>query len=111
MQAMGLPEGRYRYRGLPYESRGGTTRYLDGTLIGTALGMSELVQRCVHVLGWPLRSVLPTATRNPARVLGIESRTGTLEEGKDADLVLLDSALAVRMTFRRGEPVYGAATA
>jgi N-acetylglucosamine-6-phosphate deacetylase len=110
MQAMGLPEGRYSYRGLPYESRGGTTRYLDGTLIGTALGMSELIQRCVHLLGRPLRSVIPAATLNPARVLGIDSRIGTLEEGKDADLVLLNSALEVRMTFRRGVQVYVAET-
>ncbi|MBN1836736.1 MAG: N-acetylglucosamine-6-phosphate deacetylase [Spirochaetales bacterium] len=108
MQAMGLPEGRYSYRGLPYDSRGGTTRYVDGTLIGTALGMTELIQRCQGILEWPLGALLRAASVNPARVLGLEGRTGSLEAGKDADLVVLDSELAVRMTFKRGAAVYDA---
>ncbi|MBN1835999.1 MAG: N-acetylglucosamine-6-phosphate deacetylase [Spirochaetales bacterium] len=109
MQAMGLPEGRYSYKGLPYESREGTTRYLDGTLIGTALGMSELIQRCRAALDWPAPALIRTASMNPARVLGLEGRTGALEAGKDADLVLLDSELGVRMTFKRGTVVFDAA--
>lgn len=109
MQAMGLPEGRYSYKGLPYESREGTTRYLDGTLIGTALGMNELIRRCRAVLGWPAAALIRTASTNPAAVLGLEGRTGALEAGKDADLVLLDSELAVRMTFKRGAVVFDAA--
>jgi N-acetylglucosamine-6-phosphate deacetylase len=110
MQAMGLPEGRYAYRSLDYESRNGTTRYLDGTLIGTALGMSELIGRCRGALEWPLAEVLQTATINPTRALGIDARTGTLEEGKDADLVLLGPELEVRMTFVRGRLVHDAGT-
>ncbi len=39
LQAMGLPEGRYVYNGIEYESKGGSARYHDGTLIGTTLGM------------------------------------------------------------------------
>jgi len=34
---------------------------------------------------------LQTATRNPARYFGILDQTGTIEEGKSADLVLLDA--------------------
>ena len=34
---------------------------------------------------------LQTATRNPARYFGILNETGTMEEGKSADLVLLDA--------------------
>lgn len=108
MQAMGLPEGRYSYKGLPYESRNGTTRYLDGTLIGTSLGMSELIGRCLDSLGWPLGDLVRSAATNPARVLGLDGRTGSIEEGKDADLVLLDPDLRVRKTFKRGTVVYDA---
>jgi len=111
MQAMGLPEGRYLYRGLDYESRAGTTRYLDGTLIGTALGMSELIGRCRDTLDWPAAVVLRASAVNPARVLGIDLLTGSLEEGKDADLVLLDPQLGVRLTCVGGEVVYVAGAA
>jgi len=45
MQAIGLPEGKYVYNGIEYESKSGTARYEDDTLIGTALGLSQLLDR------------------------------------------------------------------
>ncbi len=38
--------------------------------------------------GWPLEAVLPWATSNPARMLGLDDR-GTIEPGRRADLVVL----------------------
>jgi N-acetylglucosamine-6-phosphate deacetylase len=108
MQAMGLPDGRYLYNGLEYESREGTARYRDGTLIGTSLGMSELVARCIRHTGCTLETAIRWASYNPARVLGLQDRKGSLEEGKDADLVILDRDLRVRQTFRSGHCVYTA---
>ncbi|MGA9402806.1 amidohydrolase [Haladaptatus sp.] len=40
--------------------------------------------------GLPEEAALRTVTRNPAEILGIEDRVGTLEEGTDADLVVWD---------------------
>jgi N-acetylglucosamine-6-phosphate deacetylase len=108
MQAMGLPDGRYLYNGLDYESRNGTARYLDGTLIGTSLGMSELAGRWIAGTGCSLEQAIRGASYNPARVLGLQDRKGSLEVGKDADLVLLETDLRVRMTFRAGRCIYGA---
>jgi len=108
MQAMGLPEGGYLYNGLHYESKGGTARYLDGTLIGTSLGMSELLRRFVSLTGCSPAAVVQAASCNPARVLGLEGSKGSLEEGKDADLVLLAADFSVEMTFRAGRCIYEA---
>jgi N-acetylglucosamine-6-phosphate deacetylase len=108
MQAMGLPEGRYLYNGLDYESKNGTARYLDGTLIGTSLGISELIERCITHTGCSLMHAVRAASYNPASVLGLQNRKGSLEQGKDADLVLLGSGLKVDMTFRAGRCVYRA---
>jgi N-acetylglucosamine-6-phosphate deacetylase len=107
-QAMGLPDGRYLYNGLEYESRNGTARYLDGTLIGTSLGMSQLVARCLRHGVCGLRQAVRAASYNPACVLGLEGSKGSLEQGKDADLVILDRDLSVQMTYRSGRCVYGA---
>ena len=107
MQAMGLPDGRYTYNGLDYESKEGTARYLDGTLIGTSLGMSELIARFIRHTGWGLAQAVRAASYNPACVLGIQDRKGTLAEGMDADLVLMEPDLRVCMTFRAGRCVYG----
>ena len=108
MQAMGLPEGRYLYNGLDYESKDGTARYLDGTLIGTCLGISELIGRCVTHTSSSLMHAVRAASYNPASVLGLQNRKGSLERGKDADLVVLGPDLKVDMTFRAGRCVYRA---
>lgn len=108
MQAMGLPEGRYLYNGLDYESKNGTARYLDGTLIGTSLGISELIDRCIAHTGCSLMHAVRAASYNPASVLGLQNRKGSLEQGKDADLVLLGPDLKVDRTFRAGRCVYRA---
>ena len=49
--------------------------------------------------GQPVERVLPLLTENPARMLGIFGRKGSLEPGKDADLVVLDKALQVKATY------------
>jgi N-acetylglucosamine-6-phosphate deacetylase len=108
IQAMGLPDGRYLYNGLEYESRNGTARYLDGTLIGTSLGMSDLVARCIanHVCTLP--QAVRSASYNPACVLGLQESKGSLEPGRDADLVILKSDLSVQLTLLAGRCVYRA---
>ena len=103
---MGLPEGRYVYNGLPYEVRGGTARYLDGTLIGTALGLNQLIRRFQSFTGCPLATAVRAASHNPACVLGIQERTGSLEPGKDADLALLNDDFTVWKTMKRGRFIY-----
>jgi N-acetylglucosamine-6-phosphate deacetylase len=108
MQAMGLPDGRYVYNGIDYQTKNGTARYLDGTLIGTSLGMSELMARCVHRGTCTLEQAVRGASYNPARVLGLQDRKGSLEEGKDADLVVLEPDLSVHLTLRSGRCVYRA---
>jgi N-acetylglucosamine-6-phosphate deacetylase len=107
MQAMGLPDGRFIYNGVEYESKNGAARYKDGTLIGTALGLSKLVKRFINFTDCGLEVAVKTVTENPAKLLGIEDRKGSIAVGKDADLVLLDDELSVRATIVGGEIVFG----
>jgi N-acetylglucosamine-6-phosphate deacetylase len=106
MQAMGLPDGRYFYNGQPYEARDGVARYPDGTLIGTALGLNRLVHRFQAFTGCALMTAVRAASFNPACVLGIQRRTGSLEAGKAADVVLLNPDFTVWRTWKRGRLVY-----
>ena len=46
------------------------------------------------------------ATANPAKVLKMDNSKGRIEEGFDADLVLLDKELSVIETFIKGESCY-----
>jgi imidazolonepropionase-like amidohydrolase len=56
---------------------------------------------------------LETVTINPARILGVDSRVGSLEPGKDADFILLtgdpwDARSVVAATYIDGEQVFAA---
>lgn len=106
MQAMGLPDGQYIYNGIEYESREGAARYKDGTLIGTALGLSELVKRLISFTDCGLDVAVRTVTENPAKVLGLADRKGSIAIGKDADLVLLNEDLSVQTTIVGGKIVF-----
>ena len=52
--------------------------------------------------GLPFADAVCAATINPARLLGCEARKGSLEVGKDADIVVLDHAFNVVQTLCRG---------
>lgn len=109
MRAMGLPEGRYIYSGLEYEVRDGVARYVaDGTLIGTALGLNEMVRRLMDFTGCGLEAAIKTATENPARVLGLEGKLGRIGVGAHADLVILEEDLSVWATVVGGKVVFRA---
>jgi N-acetylglucosamine-6-phosphate deacetylase len=105
MRTVGLPDGRYEYGGREFDSRDGAARYLDGTLIGTAIPLLEVVRRFHRFTGSSFAEAVDTATRTPARILGIQERTGSIEVGKDADLVLLDEDLSVFATLVGGKVV------
>ena len=92
MQALGLPDGEYVYNGMEYIACGGVPRYHDGTLIGTAVGLSELVKRFIGFTGCSLFDAIRTVTEIPAKVLGLYPEKGTIREGCDADLAIVDDA-------------------
>ena len=106
MQAIGLPDGEYIYNGIKYESKQGTARYKDGTLIGTALGMSQLLAQFITFTDCPLALAIKTVTENPAKLLMLQDKKGTIAPGKDADLVLLDHDRSVHTTIVAGNIVF-----
>jgi N-acetylglucosamine-6-phosphate deacetylase len=46
------------------------------------------------------------ASMNPASILKIENRKGSIEVGKEADLVVMNPVLDVLLTLRQGREVY-----
>ena len=107
MQGTGLPEGRYLFNGREYDSHGGSARYVEnGGLIGTTLGLAEILRRFIEWTGLPLADAVKTVAYNPARMLGLDHRKGSIEVGKDADFVLLDDDLNVTLTLVEGRIVF-----
>jgi len=106
LRALGLGDGTYEYEGRQFESMNGVCRYADGTLIGTALGLNQLGKRFLSFTGWPRRALVRAASLNPAKVLSLTKRKGSIAEGKDADVVLLNGDLSVWKTVVAGRVVY-----
>jgi N-acetylglucosamine-6-phosphate deacetylase len=106
MQAIGLGDGMFIYNGIEYESKAGAARYKDGTLIGTALGLSQMLEKFTAFTNCPLGTAIRMATQNPAQILGLDKKKGSVAIGKDADLVLLDDNFAVNTTIVAGRIVF-----
>ena len=70
------------------------------------VSMPEVVAMAAGVYGVPPLEALTASTLNPACVLGLAERLGTLEPGMRADLVLLDSPSFAHVPYRPGhDPV------
>ena len=106
IQAIGLPEGKYVYSGRDYISKDGAARYEDGTLIGTALAVNEIGARFQKFTSCSLEEAVNSISLNPARLLGVDDRKGSIEPGKDADLVIMNPDFNVRLTLVGGTIVY-----
>jgi len=101
MAAAGMPDGAYDLGSMEVRVEDGIARLVDGgSIAGSTLTMDVALRRAVHVLGVPMVDAARAAATTPAGVLGL--RTGAVEPGLDADLVVLDDALAVRSVMVRG---------
>jgi N-acetylglucosamine-6-phosphate deacetylase len=103
MDAAGTGDGRYMLGPLQVEVAGGVARLVEGgSIAGSTLTLDRAFQRAVTVDRLPVEHVVAALSANPARLLGMDDRVGSLEPGKDADLVLLDEDFALKGVMRRG---------
>ncbi|WDV52596.1 N-acetylglucosamine-6-phosphate deacetylase [Streptomyces coeruleorubidus] len=108
MDAAGFGDGRYWLGPLEVEVADGVARLLtNGTIAGSTLTLDRAFKRAVTVDGLPVGNAVQALSATPARLLGMSDRIGSLEPGKDADLVLLDAHYDLKGVMRRGEWVVG----
>jgi N-acetylglucosamine-6-phosphate deacetylase len=106
IRAAGLPEGEYILDKRSIHIQEGAVRLADGTLAGSVLTMERALQNVCSATGRSLAEIWMMSSLNAARAIGISSQKGSLEVGKDADLVLLDQSFNVNSTIVQGETVY-----
>ena len=99
--ATGLGDGEYQVWGEQIVVSEGRTRNLRGSIAGSVITMLDAV-RMMLSLDVPEIEVARMASTNPARVLQIEKYCGSIEVGKQADLVALDHAGSVLLTVVAG---------
>jgi len=101
ISATGMPDGKYTLGTFEVTVSGGVCRNAEGRLSGSTLTLDRALRNIVN-LGIPLADALRMLTLNPATLLGIEFKKGSLRAGADADLLLLDRELNVRQIWTRG---------
>ena len=73
-------------------------------LVGSVATMDVLVQNMVKA-GVSLEDTLRMATETPAKIMGVYDRKGSLEKGKDADILILDKKLRIKAAWSQGQMV------
>lgn len=104
LSATGMPDGKYMLGGFEVIVINGVCRNAAGILAGSTLTLDRALRNVVS-LGVSLSDAVRMLTLNPASLLGIEFKKGSLRVGADADVLLLDQGLRVTDVWARGVPV------
>lgn len=104
MEATLMGDGAYDLGGQKVIVRDGQARLEAGNLAGTILTLDKAVKNMVEAVGIPLADALKMASLTPARLIGADDHKGRIEQGWDADIVLLDeSDLSVKGVMIAGK--------
>ncbi len=102
MMATGLKDGEYKLGGQNVFVKKGAARLADGTLAGSTLTLNRAVWNMVHMVGVPLEDAVRMASLNPAKSIGAGDRKGSIEIGKDADLIIFNDDLNILKVIIHG---------
>lgn len=108
LPAGGLPEGEYSLGGQKVFYYGNLCKLEDGTIAGSVLKLNKGVWNVYKNSDAPLWQCVRCASLNPATLLGIRNRKGSLEVGKDADIIITDNEFEVKKTIIGGTVRYEA---
>jgi N-acetylglucosamine-6-phosphate deacetylase len=104
MAGTGMPDGTYWLGELEVRVKNGRCIIGEDTLAGSTLTLDRAVRNFAEFAGASLAEAVALATRNPARMTGLEAEIGTLAPGRSADIAVLSAKSEVVETFLRGEP-------
>lgn len=105
-RAGGLGDGEYTLGGQPIFVKGIECRLSDGTIAGSVLKLNEAVKNLRDHANLSNAEAVYHATHNPALAIGALNEKGTLEAGKDADIVLFDQDMQAQKVFVKGTLKY-----
>lgn len=111
MRAAGMPPGEsilggYK-NGLKVIVEDGVAKLPDrSSFAGSVATTDRLVRTMINIAEVPLLDAVRMMTLNPARIMGVSDRKGSLVPGKDADIVIFDKDVEVQLTIVGGKIIY-----
>lgn len=106
MRAADLPDGVSELGGQEVFVKDGQARLADGTIAGSTTNLADELKKLVE-FGISPRQAVRSVTINPAREIGADREIGSIEPGKQADLVILDKQFRVLQVIHAGKIVAG----
>ncbi|PWT76864.1 MAG: N-acetylglucosamine-6-phosphate deacetylase [Bacteroidetes bacterium] len=96
-----------REDGLPVIIEDGVAKLPDrSAFAGSVATADRLIRNMIQMAGAPLVDAVRMMTTTPAEIMNLSDKKGTIEVGKDADIVIFDDDLQVKMTMVQGKIVY-----
>lgn len=106
-RGLDLPPGRYRFgpaeNGAWFESDGKVGWASPDSLASSIQGMDHMLRQMKRSTSATLPEVVRMASLTPAELAGIADQTGSLEEGKRADVLVLNRRLEVKTVLLAGQ--------
>lgn len=108
MRAAGMPEGKSILGGLADGQEviveDGVAKLPDrSAFAGSVATTDRLIRTMVSQAGCSIPDAVRMMTENPARVMGIAASKGSIQPGKDADIVIFDENINVKQTIIEGK--------
>lgn len=107
-RAGGMPDGEYDLGGQPIFLKGIECRLADGTIAGSVLKLNNAVANVIAYTDLPVYEVVKAASLTPAKAIHADDRKGSLEAGKDADVIIADEKFNILRTIKGGKTIYEA---
>lgn len=107
MRAKGMPYGDYDLGGQMVHVTETGAHLANGSLAGSVLKMDEAIRNMQQATNCTLEELVCMSSYNAAQQLQLTSK-GIIQEGADADIVLLDASLMIQQTIKNGQIVYEA---
>lgn len=105
MAGAGCPDGKYSIAGQGVQVIDGRALTPDGALAGSTLDMLTAMKNLMKFTGATLGDAVACATKNPAEMVGIYNKVGSVEVGKVANMVVLDKELCIKSVICTGEVI------
>lgn len=103
IMAAGLPDGNYKLGVNDVVVVDGDAKLADtGVRAGSTLTQDVALKNLLSFTGRPIEEILPMLSENPANLLGIFDSKGSIANGKDADIVILDGEHNIADVFVGG---------
>ncbi len=107
MPAVGLPPGLHKIGDVEAVVENGIARLPDNSAYaGSVTTMEVCVKNGIEQMELSLSDSIRMATLTPAKIVGVDNRKGSLEKGKDADIIIFDENINVQKTIADGKIVF-----